>query len=142
MRTNPFLLMPSAAVAWAEGFVKGYASQSSPEPSENIAEEDYGAFNQGVDAGVESAKEGLALEDPCIPASEEHGPGHTPATVINAGEIAHGVWELRHLKSLAGGVAGILVAALELAVTLPVHTLPPEEVLPNLVQPVIDKLAS
>jgi hypothetical protein len=35
-----------------------------------------------------------------------------------------------------------VVALIELACTLPVHTLPPEEVLPSLGQPTIDALAS
>jgi hypothetical protein len=62
--------------------------------------------------------------------------------VINAAEIAHGVWELHSLATVAGGVAGILVASVELACTLPVHTLPPEDVLPGLGQPMVDKLAA
>ena len=39
-------------------------------------------------------------------------------------------------------MAGIVVALIELACTLPVHTLPPEEVLPSLGQPTVDVLAS
>src|SRR5437763_553447 len=129
MIENPFLLAPTAASAWAEGFTKGYTAMQSPEPGENVGADDIDAFNQGVTAGEESARAGISMGDPCIPASEEHGPMHVPGLVINAGEIAHGAWEARHLKTLAGGIAGIVVALIELACTLPVHTLPPEQVL-------------
>jgi len=142
MLQNPFLPAPSAASAWAEGFTKGFAAISSPEPGENVGSEDIDAFNQGVTAGEESARTGVSLGDPCIAASEEHGPLHVPGMAINAAEIAHGAWEARQLTTLAGGLAGILVALIELACTLPVHTLPPEQVLPNLGQPMVDALAS
>lgn len=142
MLQNPFLPAPSAARAWAEGFTRGFAVISSPEPSENVGSEDIDAFNQGVAAGEESARSGISLGDPCIPASEEHGPLHIPGMVINAAEIAHGVWEARHLTKLAGGIASIVVALIELACTLPVHTLPPEQVLPDLGQPMVDALIS
>ncbi len=61
---------------------------------------------------------------------------------INGAEIAHGAWEIAHLGKLAAGFAGIAVALLELACTLPVHTLPADQVLPRLGQPIIDVLAS
>ena len=62
--------------------------------------------------------------------------------VLNGIEILHGAWEARHLATLAGGVAGIVVALVELSCTLPVHTLPPEQVLPALGQPLVDTLAA
>lgn len=142
MLNNPFLPAPSAARAWAEGFTKGFAAISSPEPGENVASEDIDAFNQGVLAGEESSQSGISLGDPCIAASEEHGPLHVPGMVINAAEIAHGVWEARHLAKLAAGAASIVVALVELAITLPVHMLPPEQVLPSLAQPMIDELVA
>lgn len=142
MLQNPFLPAPSAANAWAEGFTKGFSSISSPEPSENVGSDDIEAFNQGVAAGEESTLSGISLGDPCIPASEEHGPLHVPGMLINGAEIAHGVWEARHLTKLAGGTASIVVALIELACTLPVHTLPPEQVLPGLGQPMVDALIS
>jgi hypothetical protein len=85
----------------------------------------------------------MDLGDP-LRAGIRHGPLHETGMAINGAEIAHGVWELRqrHLKTLAGGVAGILVALIELACTLPVHTLPPENVLPSLGQPMINALAA
>jgi hypothetical protein len=142
MLDNPFLPAPSMAAAWSEGFRKGLAAISSPEPGEDVGPDDIDAFNQGVAAGVESASQGMELGDPCIPASEEHGPLHGPGMAINGAEIAHGVWEIAHLRHLAAGVAGILVALIELAVTLPVHTLPPEDVLPGLGQPMVDALVA
>jgi hypothetical protein len=142
MLSNPFLPAPGAARAWAEGFTKGFAAINSPEPGENVSGEDIDAFNQGVVAGEESSRSGIGFGDPCIAASEEHGPLHVPGMTINALEIAHGVWEARHLATLAAGVASVVVALIELAVTLPVHTLPPEQVLPSLAQPMIDELVS
>lgn len=142
MLNNPFLPAPGAARAWAEGFTKGFAAISSPEPGENVSGDDVDAFNQGVVAGEESSRSGIGLGNPCIAASEEHGPLHVPGMTINALEIAHGVWEARHLAKLAAGVASVAVALIELAVTLPVHMLPPEQVLPSLAQPMIDELAS
>jgi hypothetical protein len=139
---NPFLPMPTAAKAWAEGFTKGFLATSSPEPSENVAAEDVDAFNQGVATGEQSAREGISLGDPCIPALEEHGPLHVPGMALNGVEIAHGAWELRHFATLAGGVAGIVLALVELSCTLPVHTLPPEQVLPRLGQPIMGTLSA
>lgn len=142
MLQNPFLPAPSAARAWAEGFTKGFAAISSPDPGANVLAEDIDAFNQGVVAGEESSRSGISLGDPCIAASEEHGPLHVPGMTINALEIAHGVWEARQLAKLAAGVASIAVALIELAITLPVHIQPPEQVLPSLAQPMIDELVS
>ena len=142
MLSNPFLPAPGAARAWAEGFTKGFAAINSPEPGDNVSGEDIDAFNQGVVAGEESSRSGIGFGDLCIAASEEHGPLHVPGMTINALEIAHGVWEARHLATLAAGVASVVVALIELAVTLPVHVLPPEQVLPSLAQPMIDELVS
>lgn len=142
MLKNPFLPAPTQANAWAEGFTKGFAAQSSPEPSEEVGLGDIDAFNQGVEAGVAGCRDGIEFGDPCVPAAEEHGFAHAPGLVINAAEIAHGLWEARHLATLAAGVAGLLVAFVDLAVTLPVSTLRPEDVLPGLGQPIIDRLAA
>jgi len=142
MLQNPFLPAPRAASAWAEGFTKGFASVSSPEPGEDVAIEDVEAFNQGVGAGEESTRTGISLGDPCIPASAEHGPLHGAEVAIGAAHVMHGVWEARHLTKLAGGIAGIVVGLIELAISLPVHTLPPEQVLPDLAQPMVDALVS
>ena len=136
---NPFLLMPTAAKAWAEGFTKGFIAISSPEPGENVAVDDVEAYNQGVAAGEQCAREGISLGDPCIPALEEHDPMHIP---ILGWDILHVAWETRLLLKLSKGVASIVVVAVELACTLPVHTLPPEQVLPALGRPVIDALAA
>jgi len=142
MIQNPFLPSPSAANAWSEGFIKAFTAISSPQPGENIGIDDVEAFNQGVTAGASSQQSGLPLNNPCIPALEEHSPLHGAGVTINAAEIAHGAWEAAHLAKLAAGVASIVVALIELACTLPVHMRPPEEVLPDLGQPMIDALAS
>jgi hypothetical protein len=142
MLQNPFLVEPSAARAWAEGFTKGFASISSPEPGENVGLDDIEAFNDGVAAGSQSAITGIDLGNSCIAASEEHGPLHGAGMAINGAEIAHGAWEAAHLGKLAAGVSSIVVALIELAATLPVHTQDPELILPSLGQPMVDALAS
>jgi len=142
MLENPFLPAPRAASAWAEGFVKGFVRVSSSEPGEEIALEDIDAFNQGVAAGVISANTGIDMGNPCIPASEEHGPLHGAEVAIGLAHVLHGAWDARHLAQLAAGAAGIIVGLMELAIALPVHTLPPEELLPDIVQPLIDALVS
>jgi hypothetical protein len=142
MLENPFLPTPTQANAWAEGFTKGFAARSSPAPSEEVSLGDIDAFNQGVEAGVTGSCYGIDFGDPCIAGAEEPGPAHVPGMMINAVEIVHGLWEARHLASLAAGIAGIVVAFIELAITLPVNTLPPEDVLPGLGQPIIDRLAA
>ena len=140
MISNPYLPSPSAASAWAEGFIKGFAGpEFSSEPPSNIAEVDVAAYTEGEIAGQQSAIEGLVFSDPCISAGEPHSEvGH----LISGVELLHGAWEASHLATLAGGLAGITVALIELACTLPVHTLPPEQVLPNLGQPIADLLSS
>ena len=136
---NPFPLPSTSAVAWANGFFNGFSGPDhSVAPPADMADSDADAFNAGVLAGQQGAIDGLEFSDPCVPAAEE---GSEAAHVVTGVEILHGVWELRHLETLGAGLAGIAVALIELACTLPKHTLPPEEVLPNLVQPVIDSLA-
>jgi hypothetical protein len=142
MLENPFLPSPSAAAAWSEGFLKGLAAIASPQPGRDIYPDDYEAFNQGVAAGEEGARLGMEFSEPCLAASEEHGPLHGPGMVIDGAHIAHGLWELRHWEVIGRGLAGILVGLIELACTLPVHTLPPEDVLPGLAQPLLDSITS
>jgi hypothetical protein len=142
MIDNPFLPSPSGAAAWAEGFVKGYVAISSPAPSDSIGGDDFDAFNQGVQSGSDSAANGIELGDPCIAAADEHGPLHAGAVAIDAAHIVHGVWELRQLATMAGGVAGIMVAVVCLAATLPHRTLPPEDVLPSLGEPLAAALSA
>jgi hypothetical protein len=138
MITNPFAQVPFKEAAWAEGFTKGLAAISSPEPSESISPEDADAFNEGVSAGADAASSGIPFPTPCMAALEG---SHHETMVFTGIEVAHSVWELRHLTTLAAGFAGIVVALIELAVTLPVHLLPPEQVLPSTAQSLIDKLA-
>jgi len=139
MITNPFLPSPSAASAWAEGFTKGFAATSSPEPGENVSADDIDAFNQGVATGEECVRTGLSLENPCIAAlEEEHLEAvHTVITNLEAAHVAVGF-----ATKIAEGFAGLAVMLIELACTLPVHTLPPDEVLDNLGQPIVETLVS
>lgn len=140
MIENPFLPAPTAAAAWAEGFTKGYLALSSPEPGENVGVDDIEAFNQGVAAGNQSAVVGIDFGDSCLAAAEEHGPLHPAGIAIDTAHIAFGVWEIFHLAKIAAGVAGIVYGVVCLAATLPHHTRPPEQVLPDLGEPLISAL--
>jgi hypothetical protein len=138
MTNNPFPSPSTSAVAWANGFFNGFSGPDhSVAPPADMADRDADAFNAGVLAGQQAAIDGLEFSDPCVPAAEE---GSEAAHVITGVEILHGAWELRHLKSLGAGLAGIAVALFELACSLPKNTRPPEEVLPNLIQPLLDSL--
>jgi len=144
MITNPYIPSPSAANAWVEGFVKGFAGpEYSTKPPPEIANEDVTAFSEGIIAGQQSAIDGLVFSDACISAGESDDnqideAGH----LIDAAHILRGVWEARHLAKLAGGLAGIAVGFIVLAATLPVSALPAEQVLPNLGQPIADALSA
>lgn len=143
MLSNPYLPSPSASKAWAEGFTKGFAAIASPEPSENIAAVDIEAFNEGVYAGSESAVSGLSLnENPCIPALEEEREHSAIHFLTPSAEIAHGLWEMRHLKTLGAGIIGILIGLVEVSCSATVHTKDPNKVMPKLGQLMIDALIS
>ncbi len=141
MYQNPYLPMPTAANAWAEGFTKGFIGIASPEPSENIMDIDIEAFNHGVLAGEEGASNGISLVNPCIATREEHGPVHGAELIISSAHIAHGIWEAGHLAKLAAGMAGIIFGLVELAISLPTYYTPPEKVLPEYVQPLVNELS-
>ena len=140
MLSNPYLPMPSAANAWSEGFVKGFTARTSPAPSANVAEADYEAFNQGVAAGEQCARSGLALDNPCIPASDGEPPDGLE--VVSTGwDVVHSLWELRRLKTLASGVMGLLQVAIDIG-SGAVGVRSPEEVLPSRLPGFIEKLTS
>jgi hypothetical protein len=140
MISNPFPSPSNSAIAWANGFVNGFSGPNrSIEPPANVAEGDVAAFNAGVLTGQQSAIDGLDLSDPCVPAADEASEaGH----LITGVEALHSAWEGRQLSSLGAGLAGAAVVPIELACTLPKRTLPPEQVLPNLGQSIIDSLAA
>jgi len=140
MISNPFPSPSTSSVAWANGFFKGFAGPNqSIEPPSDVVESDIDAFNAGVLAGQQGAIDGLELSDPCVRAAEESSEA---AHVVTGLELLHGAWELRKLATLGAGLAGIAVALIELSITLPERTIRPEQVLPNLVQPLIDSLAA
>jgi hypothetical protein len=130
MIQNPYLPMPSAAAAWAEGFAKGFLAVSSSEPGETVAPEDYQAFNEGVAAGEQAASSGLELDEPCISAAEEPPPGvHEAALVWDA--VHFGSSFVEHGPKLVRGTASLVVTFIELACSLPKHVQAPEQVLPE-----------
>ena len=141
MITNPYLPAPSAAHAWSEGFVKGLAGpQYSTEPPPTVAESDAQAFADGVLAGQQAAIDGLGLTNPCVPAGDE---GSEAGHYNSLGEIVFaGVYEIGWKRKLLPGLAGLAVAFIELACSLPSRTLPPEQVLPNIGQTLVDTLAA
>ncbi|WP_028065883.1 hypothetical protein [Solirubrobacter soli] len=142
MLENPYLPSPARASAWAEGFTKGYAGSGTPEAGPTIDADGMDAFNEGVLTGEESAANGLESDVACLVAPEDPGPAEDVLHAWDGIEVAHGLWEMRHLRTLAAGIAGIAVVLVELAITLPAHTLPPEQVLPSLGQPMVDALAA
>jgi hypothetical protein len=142
MITNPYLPSPGASNAWAEGFIKGFAGPIyTTEPPPNIASEDVVAYAEGVISGQQSAIKGLSFAGPCISAGEGHNAISEANHFINVLEIGHGAWEAVHLGKLVAGLTGVTVAFIELACTLPVHAQPPEQVLPNLGQTLVDTLS-
>lgn len=142
MLQNPYLPAPSKASAWADGFTKGFVAISSPQPSDNVSPDDFDAFNDGVQAGSDCAANGIALDNPCVPALEGGSSEVTPGVVVGGADVLHGLWEALYVGKMAAGVAGTLVGLIELACELPMHTLPPEQVLPSLGQPLVDRLSA
>jgi len=140
MIDNPFPLASASAPVWCNGFVLGLTGPDhSIDAPENVPQEDVDAFNAGVLAGQQAAVDGLSLSGPCVPAAEEASEaGHA----ITGVEILHAAWDMRKLATLAHGIAGLAVAFVELACTLPKHTLPVEQVLPNLGQTVTDTMSA
>lgn len=140
MMSNPYLPSPSQADAWSKGFISGLSGPDfSTDPPADLNSDDATAYSEGALAGQQSAINGLELTGTCIPA---RAPEHSQVHVITGIEILHGLWELRSLATLAAGLAGLGVALIELLITLPVDTLPPEQVLPSLGQRIIDQLAA
>lgn len=140
MIDNPFPLASASAPVWCNGFVLGLTGPDhSIDAPENVPQEDVDAFNAGVLAGQQVAVDGLSLSDPCVPAAEE---GNEVGHAITGVEILHAAWDMRKLATLAHGIAGLAVAFVELACTLPKHTLPVEQVLPNLGQTVTDTMSA
>lgn len=140
MITNPYPTPSTSFGAWANGFFSGLTgpSHSIAAPAD-IAPPDVDAFNAGVLAGQQSAVDGISLSTPCVSAMASSSEA---VHVLSGAEILHGLWEMRSLKTLGMGLAGIFVALVELAVTLPEDTLPPEQVLPDIGQKLVDELNS
>lgn len=133
MLSNPFAFIPFKEQAWAEGFLKGLASVSSPAPGDTISEVDFDAFNEGVSTGADVAVNGTPFDVPCV-AAQEGAPAHTAGLLVDFGHVAHGVFHaasVRTLAAAAGGFAAILVAIVTLGSSA-THALPPDEVLPGL----------
>ena len=135
---NPYLPSPSQADAWSEGIAKGFLGSSSTDPSENVGPDELDAYNEGVLVGLDAAENGFPVDDVCIAAGETEDPFEMPRDTIEYGgialDVANGAW--------AGVAAGLFVSAVLLLITAPENTLPPEQVLPGLGQPLVDRVAS
>ncbi|MGE2692546.1 hypothetical protein [Mycolicibacterium pulveris] len=115
MVENPYLghPSPSLADAWAMGFLWGYADISIPlDPPEGMDANDGTAYSEGVQAGRHGAIDGLDIGQ-CIAAGEP-SPGEGFAHLITGAEIVHGLYELTVLAKIAAGVAGLVVALIEI----------------------------
>lgn len=142
MISNPHLLEPTAAAAWAEGFTKGFMAVSSPEPSRNVSQQDYEAFNEGVNVGSDAAQNGLETDVSCVPAREGENPWETATMAWDGIDIATSIGHSLSMGKLGFALSSIFVAAVVLAVSLPVGTIPPDQVLPRLGQKAIDTLGA
>lgn len=140
---NPYLPSPSQADAWAEGFMKGFLSISSPQPSDRIFPEDYEAFNTGVATGLTCADGGITFGNPCIPYLQEQHDIGVGTGMLWTSEVAHSAIDFflkpRHVGF---GLAGLVILLIEVGL----HTTPdtdlPETVLPALGQRTLDILTS
>ena len=142
MITNPYLPSPAQAQAWNEGFVKGFVSQSSPQPSDQVGPDAVDAFNEGVQAGVQAQSSGLSFTPECVAASDASEDPETLKHVFDGFETLAdvGISALRH--GAAGALEGGIVSLCLFIILAPVGTQPPEVVLPTLGQPVIDALSA
>lgn len=140
MISNPYLPSPQKASAWAEGFIKGFIAQSSPEPSSEVGAEDIEAFNEGVQSGVEAQDNGLMFAPECAAASnsteDTEALKHWFEGFDTAAEVIEGG------AGLVGALSGLILPFCLFLITAPVGTLPPEQVLPTLAQPLVDDLAA
>lgn len=141
MISNPHLLEPTAAAAWAEGFTKGFFATSSPEPSANVSQSDLVAFGEGVAVGSDAAVSGIETSVTCVPAAEE-SPLEVPILIFDGFDIAVDIKHSWSATRLGFALSSIIVALVELAVSLPVHVMEPDQVLPGLGQEAIDSLAA
>jgi hypothetical protein len=108
------------------------------DPPEEILPEDADAYGQGVQDGRQVGIDGMELGDACVPAREFES---EPAGEL--GSVAWGTWSVGSLllgpPGIAAKVARGLITILRLGLHT-AHTVPPEEVLPGLAQPVLDAM--
>jgi hypothetical protein len=137
MITNPYLPSPSATAAWSQGFVRGLAGpEFSISPPSDLPPYEAAAFAEGLLAGQDGAINGIAFEESCVLAEDSNEAGHLLSTALVAGETAI------YVAKWAFHLAGYVVYLVELAITLPKHTLPPDQVLPSIGQPLVKTLVS
>jgi hypothetical protein len=132
MISNPHLLEPTAGAAWAEGFTKGFMAISSPQPSDNVSQQDVDAFNEGVSVGSDAAENGLETNVSCVSAREGENPVETETLTFEGIDIVKSIGH-----SLSKGKLGFALSSIFVA-----HTIPPDQVLPGLGQEAIDTLAA
>jgi hypothetical protein len=141
MITNPYLPSPPAAAAWSQGFVRGLAgSEFSISPPADMPPYEAAAFAEGLLAGQDGAINGIAFEESCVLAEDSNEAGHLISTSVVAGETLQNI--IRMAFRMSFHLAGHVVYLIELAITLPKHTMPPDQVLPNLGEPLVETLAS
>jgi hypothetical protein len=129
---------PSMAEAWFLGFLRGFADLYAgfDAPAE-IAESDAPAYGEGVQAGRQAGIEGLSLGNSCIPAAEESEDAEVFSTA------AWSVWSVGSWFVASGGPAGVVARGLVTILRLSLHTkhtVDPQWVLPQLVQPLLDEM--
>ena len=80
--TNPYFLHPTKGTSWAEGFWLGFFAMAAPRPSDDIAEEDYDAFNEGVAAGETASRQGYGIEGKYVSLVESRPSAFTVASRV------------------------------------------------------------
>jgi hypothetical protein len=115
---------------------------SSPQPSDNVSQQDVDAFNEGVSVGSDAAENGLETNVSCVSAREGENPVETETLTFEGIDIVKSIGHSLSKGKLGFALSSIFVAAVELAISLPVHTIPPDQVLPGLGQEAIDTLAA
>ncbi len=138
MFENPYLLMPSKGLSWSIGFWAAYFSSVSPEPTPDILEADYHAFNEGVAAGAHAAMIGLPAPITCVSLRES-----SPSSLTVAGGAVGVGSALYNLVKLgAGGIVSVLYNVIKIGYSLPTHFHDPESFLRDAAPGVLSFLGS
>lgn len=126
---NPFLTPPQVespqSRSWGVGFIYGFQGPAmSSMTTEDVAPEDFDAFDMGVLAGQDAAINGLEFASPCVDLNRE-GPS---LLEIGSGGFEGAAAILHSFKApYTAGLLGMLIAVVELSMGLETHFDDPNE---------------